>query len=381
VTKLTPAGDALVYSTYLGGSGFDAGRGIAVDGTGSAYITGSTNSANFPTQSPYQAILRRFSDAFVTKLTPAGNALVYSTYLGGSDDDGGRGIAVDQMGSAYVTGQTLSTDFPTQSPYQGQFQGVIDAFVAKLKDTTTPPPPAITSTVNGASFQPGIAAGSWATVLGTNLANTNPGRTWRNDEIVNGNLPAALDGVSVTINGKPAYVYYISPNQINVQAPSDTSQGPVNVVVNNNGSSSAPITARLQPFSPAFFQCGGTKYAIVTRYPDNAPIANPSVVPGTVAAKPGDILILWGTGFGPTNPDTQAGKVVAGAPVVATPPAVTVDGLPVIVMGAALSPGSAGLYQIAIQLPASLGNGDIGVQASVGGFQTPAGVNIFVSSN
>ena len=124
------------------------------------------------------------------------------------------------------------------------------------------------------------------TIQGTNLANTNPGRTWRPDEIPNGKLPASLDGVSVTINGKPAYVYYISPAQINVQAPSDTAQGPVNVVVTNNGAVSTPATAQLQAVAPAFFLFGATGFAIATRYPDNAPIADPSVVAGTVAAAP-----------------------------------------------------------------------------------------------
>jgi hypothetical protein len=139
VTKLTPGGNALVYSTYLGGSGFDAGRGIAVDGTGSAYITGYTRSANFPTQSPYQANRYGFSSAFVTKLTPGGNALVYSTYLGGGNfdahldvADSGNGIAVDGTGSAYITGFTYSRDFPTQSPYQAKLQGYYNAFVTKL---------------------------------------------------------------------------------------------------------------------------------------------------------------------------------------------------------------------------------------------------------
>ncbi len=135
VTKLTPAGNALVYSTYLGGSGNDEGYGIAVDGAGSAYVTGYTGSTNFPTQSPYQATYQGGNrDAFVTKLTPAGNALVYSTYLGGSGDDGGHGIAVDAAGSAYVTGNTTSTNFPTQSPYQATFQGgSCDAFVTKIQ--------------------------------------------------------------------------------------------------------------------------------------------------------------------------------------------------------------------------------------------------------
>jgi hypothetical protein len=135
VTKLTPAGDALAYSTYLGGStrGDDIGWGIAVDGAGSAYVTGDTASTNFPTQSPYQATLQGLKNAFVTKLTPAGNALVYSTYLGGWDFDYGTGIAVDGAGSAYVTGYTRSANFPTQSAYQATYPGgTYDAFVTKL---------------------------------------------------------------------------------------------------------------------------------------------------------------------------------------------------------------------------------------------------------
>jgi uncharacterized protein (TIGR03437 family) len=232
--------------------------------------------------------------------------------------------------------------------------------------------------VNGASFEAGIAPGSWVTIQGTNLARTNPGRTWRSDEIVNGNLPTVLDGVSVTINGKPAYVYYISPTQVNVQAPSDTTQGPVNIIVTNNGISSAPATAQLQTLSPAFFLYGGGSYAIATRYPDNARVGNPNKIPDTVAAQPGDVLILWGTGFGPTDPTTPAGVVVNSAATAQTLPAVTVGGVAVNVIGTALSPGSAGLYQVAIQLPASLPAGDVTVQASSGGLQSPSNVKINV---
>jgi len=237
--------------------------------------------------------------------------------------------------------------------------------------------PVISSVVNGASFQPGIEAGSWVTILGTNLANTIPGRTWRADEIVAGRLPTALDGVSVTINGKTAYVYYISPGQINVQAPSDAATGAVSVVVTNNGAVSAQASALLQTSAPAFFQYSGTPYAIATR-PDYTLVGNPSAIPGTVAAAPGDVLILWATGFGPSNPAMGAGAVVSMAPPVATLPMVTVGETPVTMLGAALSPGSAGLYQIAIQLPASLPAGIAAIRATVGGFTSPAGVNLFV---
>jgi len=133
VSKLDAAGSALVYSTYLGGSGGDGGAGIAVDAAGSAYVSGSTSSTNFPTANPLQAASGGgLTDAFVSKLNAAGSALVYSTYLGGSSRDAGRGIAVDAAGSAYVTGWTTSTNFPTASPLQSAKAGFTDAFVSKL---------------------------------------------------------------------------------------------------------------------------------------------------------------------------------------------------------------------------------------------------------
>jgi len=139
VAKLNAAGSALVYSTYLGGAGTDEGLGIAVDAAGNAYVTGNTVSGNFPTANPFQASNGGGADAFVTKLNAAGSALVYSTYLGGSFDDRGFGIAVDTSGNAYVTGNTSSINFPTANPFQasnaspciGTMCG-LDAFVSKL---------------------------------------------------------------------------------------------------------------------------------------------------------------------------------------------------------------------------------------------------------
>ena len=135
VTKLNPAGSALIYSTYLGGSGLDFGFGIAVDSSGNAYVTGSTNSTDFPTANAFQA-MNIGNDAFVTKLNSAGSALLYSTFLGGSGSDGATGIAVDSSGNAYVTGSTSSTDFPTANAFQAAYGGDLsDAFVTKLNAT------------------------------------------------------------------------------------------------------------------------------------------------------------------------------------------------------------------------------------------------------
>ncbi len=139
VTKLDPTGSALVYSTYLGGSGFDAGQQIKIDASGNAYVTGQTQSTDFPTTSgAFQSTLLGVSDAFVTKLNPTGTALVYSTYLGGNDQDGGQSIALDSNNNAYVTGFTSSTNFPTTGgAFQTTLAGITDAFVTKLNSTGT----------------------------------------------------------------------------------------------------------------------------------------------------------------------------------------------------------------------------------------------------
>ena len=136
VAKFNPAGDALVYSTYLGGSYGDSGKGIALDPAGHAYVTGQTASVNFPLANAYQGALANaeaIHDAFVTKLSLDGSALVYSTYLGGSVSDSARAIAVDAVGSAYVTGGTNSSFFPVRNAVQGTLSGSsVDAFVTKL---------------------------------------------------------------------------------------------------------------------------------------------------------------------------------------------------------------------------------------------------------
>jgi hypothetical protein len=132
VAKLSPSGSSLIYSTYLGGSAYDEAFGIKVDSAGSTYVAGYTYSTNFPTQHAYQGYFRGNGDAFVAKLSPSGNGLVYSTYLGGGNLDCANAIAVDSSGSAYVAGLTSSYDFPTQNPYQRYYSGIYDAFVAKL---------------------------------------------------------------------------------------------------------------------------------------------------------------------------------------------------------------------------------------------------------
>ena len=136
VTKFSANGTSLIYSTFLGGTEFDEAYSLALDASGNAYVTGTTTSANFPTAAPKQPSGGGNGDAFVAKLNPAGNALVYSTYLGGVGQDLGYGIAVDSSGSAYVAGVTASANFPTVGPAQSFNAGLggsaTDAFVTKV---------------------------------------------------------------------------------------------------------------------------------------------------------------------------------------------------------------------------------------------------------
>lgn len=122
----------LDYSSYLGGSGMDRALAVATDTSGNIYVTGVTNSANFPVKGAFQTVLAGSEDVFVTKLNPAGSDLVYSTFLGGSSNDRGQGIAVESSGNAIVAGWTTSTNFPRVNAFQNTYGGNADAFVAKL---------------------------------------------------------------------------------------------------------------------------------------------------------------------------------------------------------------------------------------------------------
>ncbi|HEX7333207.1 MAG TPA: SBBP repeat-containing protein [Pyrinomonadaceae bacterium] len=141
VTKLNPSGSALVYSTFLGGNSNDFGLGIAVDASGSAYVTGDTFSFNFPTtMGAFDTTHNGSFDAFVTKLNPSGSALVYSTFVGGSSLDEATDIALDASGSAYITGQTFSSDYPTTAgAADTTFNGTIDVFVTRLNPSGSAP--------------------------------------------------------------------------------------------------------------------------------------------------------------------------------------------------------------------------------------------------
>ena len=229
------------------------------------------------------------------------------------------------------------------------------------------PAPNITSVVNGGSFQPGIAPATWLSIFGTNLAPTT--YTWQTPDFVNGQLPTSLKGVSVTIDGIPAYVEYISPTQINVLAPDDAKTGSVPVQVTVSSAQSNTSTAQEQQFSPSFFTVGGGSSVAAVH-------ANYTLVSASQPAAPGEEIVLYGTGFGPTNPASPTAQLVTTPAELANQVQITIGGVNASVAFAGLV--EAGLYQFNVTVPSSLPNGSASVTASIGGAQTQSGVSISV---
>lgn len=245
--------------------------------------------------------------------------------------------------------------------------------------TTAAPKPSFTASgvVNGASFKPGVAANTLVTIQGTNLASTTD--DW-NKAIASGQLPTSLDGVTVVFNGKPGYLTYISPTQINVLAP-DVNAGTASILLTNLGANSGIVNVPSSLIVPAFFIWQGTNQPVATRQ-DYSSVAKTGTIAGlsTVGAKPGEVLVLWGTGFGAATPPPPPGVPVPGDKLYSTSvqPTVTINNVAATVYGAALAPGYAGLYQVAIQVPTTLADGDWPILATVGGVSSPTGVLLTV---
>jgi len=154
VTEFNSTGTALVYSTYLGGSGTDRAWGIAVDSSGDAFVTGTTNSSDFPTVNAFQPGFASGGDAFLTKLNPGGSSLLYSTYIGSTGGNFGRGVAVDGSGNAYVTGETYSTSFPTTpGAFQTALTGAQNAIVTKINPSLAGASSLVYSTYLGGTYR------------------------------------------------------------------------------------------------------------------------------------------------------------------------------------------------------------------------------------
>jgi uncharacterized protein (TIGR03437 family) len=242
----------------------------------------------------------------------------------------------------------------------------------------TPPSAAPSLTTGGignaASYAAGVAPGGWISIFGQNLAAST--RTAGSSDLINGYLPTTLGGVSVKINNKSAFMHYVSPTQINVQAPADDSVGAVQVTVTNASGTSNAETPNMQSVLPGLFEI--EDYVAAVRLDGTIITAVTSNTSGTTpAAKPGDIVSLFGTGFGPTNPAVEPGLVFEGAYPLSNEVTVRIGGLAAAHSFAGLV--AAGLYQFNITVPA-LGDGDHDVIVEIAGLQTPAGVPLKVQS-
>ena len=235
------------------------------------------------------------------------------------------------------------------------------------------PPVTISGVSNNASGALTVASGSWVSIYGTNLSCS--ARPWAAADFSGSNLPLALDSVSVKIDGKAAAVWYISPTQINVQAPTDTAAGAVPVVVTNGSIGTATGAVTLATYAPGFFQ--GTKYvaALHTDYTYVAPVGYYGSGVSSRPAAPGETVLLYGTGFGPTTPAVQAGVIFSGAAPLAdlTQLHISIGGAPATVSWAGIA--AAGEYQLNVTIP-PLADGDQPMVATIGGVSTQSGLSI-----
>ena len=232
---------------------------------------------------------------------------------------------------------------------------------------------------NAASGATAISSGSWISIYGQNLSRST--RVWTNSDFVNGRLPVSLDGVSVTVNGKQAYMYFVSPTQLNVLSPDDPALGSVNLTV-NTAWGSALTTAAIQKLSPGWFmfQPDGAKYPAAVHL--NGDRVGRSQLFGdslfTRPVAPGDVIQIFGTGFGPTDPDLpsevllqQVAPLSAGNGLTAT-----LGGIPAQILWAGKV--ASGEYQINLQTPANVPDGDLLLEARMGSFVTQPNVYLTV---
>ncbi len=237
--------------------------------------------------------------------------------------------------------------------------------------------PTLQKVVNGASFQSPISSNAMLTIFGLNFQVPGRTRTVGLGDFVNNAFPKELACVAVEIAGQRVPIAYVQQDQINVQAPALPASGSVPIIVilnpdrqNELRSDLGMITA-LQTFAPAFFTFSGTM-SIAAQFAGSANVvASPDVVAGGKPAKPGDILTLYATGLGPTNPSLGPGAQATAIAPTTTPVTVTIGGITLStadILYAGLSPGSiSGLYQINVRVPAGVPAGDVPVTITIGG--------------
>jgi uncharacterized protein (TIGR03437 family) len=372
VTKLNAAGSAVLYATYLGGSSQDSVNGIAVDASGNAYLTGFTNSPDFPLAKPLQGALGGGTcslsgstqgpflpcfDAFITKLNPGGSGLLFSTLLGGGDQDFGSAIAVKDS-DVYITGVASSQDFPITDSMPRPKGAVL---LARISDTADAPVFTAASVTNAASFTGGLTPGAIATVFGSGLTSAG-------GILLPPAMPAAAEiaGTSVTVNGFSAPLLAVANvggrEQINFVVPWEIVCGrTAEIVVVNNGVRSLPIRVSVFLAQPGVFTVDGAHAA--AQHGSDYTLVSP-----TNPAQRGEIIVVYGTGLGPVHPPVLTFQPAPASPLSTTliPPAVRIGGSGADVLFSGLAPGYLGLYQLNIRVPHDAPAGDLDLVVGLG---------------
>ena len=332
--------------------------GVAVDAAGNVYISDTSNHR-----------IRKVGLDGIIK-TYAGSGATGANQLG----DGGPalsaalplpyGLALDSAGNLYVVdgGSRVRKIAPAAVPTLSFTNAAVSSFLGKAD----------------------FGSNMYVELYGSNLSTTT--RSWAGSDFNGPNAPTTLDGVSVTVNNKPAFVYYISPAQININTPEDTATGPVLIQVHNAlgfSNTGSANRARLSPTlqSVPQFNSGGKAY-VVAQTPDfESFIGRPGMIQGVpfVAAKPGDTVLIYALGCGPTNPATQAGVVAAQNSPLAYAYQLKIGGVPATVNFAGAVAGSIGLYQFNVVVP-SVASGDQTIELIVDGIANAQNLYIVIGS-
>jgi uncharacterized protein (TIGR03437 family) len=250
--------------------------------------------------------------------------------------------------------------------------GSVDSSTAIL--TLAAGGPVITQVLTVANQSSTIAPNTFVEIHGTNLAPAGHTRAWQGSDFTNSQLPVQLDTVTATVNGRSGYVEYISPTQVNILTPPDALQGTVQVLMSTGGVNSAPFPVLAQPIAPAFFVFPGSPY-VAAEHTNGSYLGPASLFPGVTPAKPGETVVLYGSGFGPTVPPVVSGSLVQSG-ILPTPPVIIIGGIAATVQFAGLVvPGE---FQFNVVVPASVPDGDNTITAVYGGLSTQSGLLLTV---
>ncbi len=393
VSKLDPAGSRLVFSTYLGGSGDDAAMSIRLDPDGNIVIAGMTDSQDFPVSTDATQGRnagggqlnqnQNFGDAFLAQLDPQATKVQFGTYLGGSFDDVAAAMTIDRSGNAYLTGITASRNFPLrgealQSSYggttgNGRYRG--DAFFAKFSGLRAGggSAPALTALQNAASYGAGtVSPGMVFVVYGNSIGPANLAGVGLDS---NGKLSTAASDTQLLFDGVPAPLVYVSAGQSSGIVPYEVNgKTATQVVAVYQGLRSVPLTVSVATTAPGLFSAdfSGTGQGAI--YNQDG-VVNSSARP----ARRGDIVVLYGTGEGETDPQGINGLIAAVTfPKPRLPVSVSIGGQPASeVLYAGAVPGVvAGVFQINVRVPENIGAGTQPVVVRIGANQSQANLRV-----